>query len=441
MVQSQAEAIAEDSLMCEFFKIKRAFYALQKQKTAPKRFSEAISDLKSNLTGYTQRKYGIFYDILFIDANGDVFYTIRKQADYHQNVFTKAFSHSAFVKRLRENAQKTYVDYQYYEISGEPSAFFIVPMMENSTLLGWFVPQCAINKINQIFSMSDEPGKTLETFLVNRDHYMLTDSRFMVTSTILKKKLSHENIASKFRERRGHKSIVDYRGKIVLSSFEVFPFGGTEWLIIAKIDRDEVLTEHYKRNRERLFPLLLNSIRSHHSSPENREIPVSGELLEVDMDEYRRNSESGKNLYTHGVSTCTSLAVLLPGRVSYLSHISPYDRIYGMNKTDILGRMMQQITHFELRPYEKNQLDFIFVARHLDSFSGVLDTLLQNGIFLSQIKFLFRPDCQYANIYLDQKSHSVITHWYSTDEASICGTEYSKTNWTLAQHLEEMMSR
>ena len=89
-------------------------------------------------------------------------------------------------------------------------------------------------------------------FLVNKNCYMLTDSRFYGETNILKKNLSKDNIESKFSEKKGHKTVTDYRGYRVLSSFEVVHVLNSKWLIVAKIDEDEILTEYYKKNKAKL---------------------------------------------------------------------------------------------------------------------------------------------------------------------------------------------
>jgi hypothetical protein len=85
-------------------------------------------------------------------------------------------------------------------------------------------------------------------FLVNRDRLMLTDSRFQSETSILRQHLSEQNISAKFAEGRGHKIITDYRGQRALTSFEVCPVLDKEWLLIAKIDEDEVVTRAWNRS-------------------------------------------------------------------------------------------------------------------------------------------------------------------------------------------------
>lgn len=416
-IKEKANAIRDDTLMHEFFKVKNSYFKLRKAGSVPQELIGAIEKLKQTVQYHYLHHYLVFYDILCIDTSGNIFYTIRKQADYHKNVFTGELVNTPFSRHLQTDPHVSYIDYQYYDISGEPSAFFIEPVIDSSGLIGWFVLQCAINKINSLFTIDDQLGITGEVFLVNRDHYMLTDSRFNASSTILKQKLSGENISSKFMEQRGHKAVVDYRGRRVLSSFEVCSFLGSEWLLIAKIDEDEIYTSFYKRNKQRGYSFIQQALSETKNTSCRSLISLDKKLIEVDMDEFRR-ARSEEILFTHGVSTCTAVLATLPGKFSYLSHISPYDKIYDKSHTDLLGHMLKQIANFEILQCEKQKLEFVVVAPHMATLKNIVDILVQQDYFLSQIIVMSQPAAQYANVYNDYTSNKTIIRWKMHDRAS-----------------------
>ncbi|MCP4575955.1 MAG: hypothetical protein GY846_06700 [Deltaproteobacteria bacterium] len=170
---------------------------------------------------------------LFIDGDGDIFHTIRRQGDYHKNIFEGELAITTLARQLTNHPDETFVDYEYYSVSDEPSAFFVEPVLKDGCLEGWFVLQCAINKINNMFTQEKGLGATGEVFLVNRHQYMLTESRFSKETSILNRHLSSENIETKFRERSGRKMVTDYRGVRAFTSFEVCHIGASEWLLIA----------------------------------------------------------------------------------------------------------------------------------------------------------------------------------------------------------------
>lgn len=70
------------------------------------------------------KKYGDFYDILFVDNKGFVFHSIKHEADYHTNLFTGQFSGTQLAKYMRNDPDREFVDYEFYSPSDEPAAFF-----------------------------------------------------------------------------------------------------------------------------------------------------------------------------------------------------------------------------------------------------------------------------------------------------------------------------
>ena len=408
-IQAKADAIQYDEVMKAFFLLKRKYIHLKKLASPPEHFAKHIEELKTKIRSHYLWNYLLFYDILFVDKGGDVFYTIRQQSDYGKNLFRGKLAKTDLSRRLRDYPRKAFVDYQYYYVSTEPSAFFVVPMEQDEKLEGWLVLQCAINKINDIFSRKASLGITGEIFLVNRNQYMLTDSRFSGESSILRQHLSKENIQSKFEEGSGHKIVVDYRGRRALTAFDVCNLGGAEWLIIAKIDEDEVLTKQYKKSDEQIKKRLLKSVTSHNFNA--CQVPnSSGEQIEVDMDEFCK-VRPGQVLRTYGVSSCTAIVLYLPGKFSYMAHISNMDHIYGGATTNLVGRVMDRIERFDIYPYQKRNLQVTLIANHTEAIIPAVDMLVERGVFLSQIKFMHKEDAKYASPIHDCQSGRTLVDW------------------------------
>jgi hypothetical protein len=414
MVTRKAHSILSDTLMGDFFRIKQEYYQLSKKAAPPPALTGNIIRLKELVRERYLSTYLLFYDIMLIDVNGDVFYTVRKQADYHKNIFTGELGKTSLAKRLRSGAKTAFVDYSYYSVSEEPSAFMIEPVLDGEKLLGWFVLQNAVNKINAMFSGGKEFGATGEVFLVNKTRSMLTDSRFLPSSTILRKQLSAKNVEEKFRERKGHKIVTDYRGYRAMTSFEVIPVQGSEWLLIAKVDEDEVVTEKYMKNRSAMDALLQRAGSFPGSAVGMWQEKQTGHCIAVDMDEFQR-SGGDHCLATNGVSTCTAVIISLPGRFSYLAHVSPYDRVYGGTETDLLGYVMKRIRNLEILPCEKRELSVVVVSPVNKSFSSLVDFFTGQGVFLSQIRMVCRQEMRYVNVTHESGAGQTVAEWV-TDE-------------------------
>lgn len=409
MAHSSAKAIRNDQLMNSFFSTIRDFDSISSSRKVPVEISQSLKSLKSNIQSHYLNKYLIFNDILFVDSEGDIFYSIRKQEQKGENIFDAGSESSGLSRQMSINPKKSFIDFQFCDVKYQPSGFFVEPVIINDETRGWFVFQFSIDKINNLFSLDKKIGSSGEVLLVNQERYMLTDSRFHAESTILKQKLAKENIHAKFAERKGHKSVVDYRGFRVISSFEVFTFFDSEWLIIAKINESEVLTKYFHHHLNDLQQNFHNSIK-----PEKSQfyeyVPVEKDVLAVEIDQFRRADEK-ERIHTQGVMTCTAVLVTYPGRFSYLAHISPYDKIYGENRTDLLGHMLKQIDYLEITKSEKQNLKFVVVSPHQKTIQNIVHTLIDEDYFLSQIKFSYNPKANYANLTYYPEADETLVGW------------------------------
>jgi hypothetical protein len=410
-VQDRAQAAAEDDLLGEFLQIKAQFEQLRRQSPPPPAAVDAMLEAERQVRLRYLERYLTFYDILFVTPEGDVVHTIRNEADHRRNLFLPPLNGTALVQRLRQGQQHGFVDYEYYAASDEASAFFVEPVRRGGEGVGWLILQCTVDKLNRIFDRGIDLGETGEVFLVSRGRLMLTNSRFQAANSILAQHLSEANISAKFAEGQGNKIVTDYRGERALTSFEVVPVLGTQWLLIAKIDEDEVISRAWRRAS--LEPALLAAVAA--QAPADAPMPEQVPAIRVDLDEFHR-AEPGDRLLTYGVSTCTAVMVGRPGRFAYLGHASPYDRLYGDGNTDLVAHMLKQIRQFEVYPSELRELVAVVVAPHLDSAHGSIERLLAAGLFLDQITIVHDPDARSGDVWHDPASGKTWVHWLGPDD-------------------------
>ena len=437
-IRSRAMAIGQDQMMLAYFHLKNKYHHLTKDIAPPESLVEHIERVKKKIRQHYLRQYLQFYDILFINRDGDIFSSIRHQKDYGQNIFKEKLASTSIARQLRETPGKQFVDYQYYEISDEPSAFFIVPVYKEKVHTGWFVLQCAINRINRMFTEEEGLGRTGEVFLVNRQQYMLTESRFFRDSSILRQHLSKENIERKFALGKGRREVVDYRGRKALSSFEVCRVENHRWLLITKIDEDEVITDHYRRTKRRLQPGLMDLLLSGSSTPVKKGALREGKRIEVDMDEYRKATPA-QLISTYGVSTCTAMLVTYPGRFAYLAHISNIDRLYEGQITNLVRQVFRRIERFEICSNDQRNLEVFLVAPHGETALRAIDFLLEEGVFLSQIRFLCYHDALYANVIHDCLDNETIIEWVLDRESGRSRQQLASTQQTIGEQIKQLI--
>lgn len=424
-IRGLAGQAAVDPVLGEFFRIRARYQKLAARKAPPASAAAAITKLEDSLSEHYLANYLAFYDILFVDREGNVVHTIRGEIGRGCNLFGAPWADTALVRRLREAPGAAFVDYEHFEASGEPSAFFVEPVRLDGEPAGWLILQCTIDKLNRIFDRGEYLGQTGEVFLVNRDRLMLTDSRFRAETSVLRQHLSEQNIAAKFAERRGHKIITDYRGERALTSFEVFPVLDREWLLVAKIDEDEVVTRSW--DRVGLEAMLMREAAASRP-PTVAGPPAIADVVRIDMDEFH-SVRPGAALLTWGVSTCTAIVISRPGHFGYLGHASVYDRCYGGGDMDLVGQMLKRIRQFEVYPSELRELRAVVVAPHVNSARGVIERLLDAGLFLSQITFVRDPGARRADVEHEPGAGTTWVRWYE---------ESGRTRWINAADVPDL---
>jgi len=369
-----------------------------------------------------------FYDLLFIDSNGDIFFTVKKEDDFLRNVHEDRFNGISLYEKIKktEIRQTEFVDYEYYSVSGEPASFFISSVLEGDKVLGYFVLQLPINDINSILTDRHNLGRTGEVYLVNQKQLMITQSRFIDHNTIITKQIDTETVRSALLEKRGNKIIEDYRGKRVFSSYEQFNYEGIEWIIIAEIDEDEVITELYRGREEEFFTKVTDYLADYSYQKEKKkfftqELKLNNSYIKVDFKEFQK-SKNSQLLYTEGVATCTAMTISYPGKFGYLLHITPTDGSYKSigfltrlflrdNYTDFVDRVIKSINRYDIIQCEKSLLQFGVVATHDASFKNIIHKLIDNEVELSQIKVLFKKNSHKVDVVLDYENDQVWTQW------------------------------
>ena len=359
--------------------------------------------------------YSNFYDILFVDKNGYVFHSIKKEKDYHTNLGEAAFSSD--LKNSLHTPSEKFTDFVYYPPSQEAAAFFTLAVEHDNIHSGWLILQVAANQVNSILTDRKNLGKTGEVYLVNSSKLMLSDSRFIEDSTILKKKIETDAVQNALASQTGESIIRDYRGIEVFSSWENFEIFGTSWIIIAEIDEAEVLTEHYMANREYYNEQIIEHLAAKRPAASAQMFIPGGKKVEIN--EFGRSSGEGR-LFTRGVATCTAVSIGFPDRFVYLAHVTPVDDIYEngfishwLNGKDasFLESLVERIRYYEIRPAETNRLQAVIVAPHTKSLAGAIELLIRQGIFVSNIRMVWNPSAVLANYSAGTTIGSSTVEW------------------------------
>ncbi len=362
------------------------------------------------------KKYYDFYDILFVDLSGYIFFSVRRESDYRDNVFSGRIANTKLSNALRTKPDFKFIDYDYYSPSKEAAAFFVTAVKQNGQNLGWIIFQFPTNAINSILAHQGDLGDTGEVYLVNDQKVMLTASRFFPHARTLNRSIETTAVTKALEGKNGNEIIEDYRGVRVFSSFERFEFAGTTWVIVTEIDEDEIITRHFMDNQDYFIEEIFERL-SAGDEIAPRDDWLTDPTIKVDINEFAK-AENNEFIATYGVTTCTGVLISFPKKFVYLGHLYPLDGTYysetektfidsvyglidsafGDKVTGLLGEMIRDLKYYDVYPHEMRQLRTVLVATHTNSFRNIINELLDAGMLLSQIRIVHDPRMTYANI-------------------------------------------
>lgn len=241
---------------------------------APGAYGRAHARYHPTLHRY-QSAFG-FYDILLVDADARVLYTLFKEPDlgvslrespYHESPLGEIFRRAM---QLVEPEQFVLGDYKPYVPShSAPAAFAAAPIWRAGAKIGILAIQVPIREINRVMtadgnSSAEGLGRTGQTYIVGPDNKLRSDMRFRIEqperyfeellragtplevvdqvrrqgTAILHLRAAPE--AERYRNMPAGTEIgIDARGVPVLRSHAPLNVPGMDWAVMAEIEADE----------------------------------------------------------------------------------------------------------------------------------------------------------------------------------------------------------
>lgn len=191
-----------------------------------------------------------FYDVLLIDLNGNVIYSVDKEPDFATNVKSGEGRDSilgAFFRRAMEiptgSEEVVFEDFKPYAASNNmPASFIGRPVFDGQgNRLGLVAFQLPISKINSIVSSAEGLGKTGEISVYGADYHMRTDSRHEKFSTMLKRRNDSEQVKLALAGKHGVISNArNFQGVPVIAAYQEMDFEGVRYALIGEINQEEV---------------------------------------------------------------------------------------------------------------------------------------------------------------------------------------------------------
>ena len=158
-------------------------------------WSEDTKILNKNLSRGIKEKG--FYDIYYIDSKGNILFSLKNENDLGTNLFYGKYANTLFAKtckKILDSDKILFSDLEFYEPSmNELSGFFgQVIHNGNGEEIGILAIQVTMDKINEIIMGNAALGETGESYLIGKDLYYRSGSRFDGDSAILNNKSNNE---------------------------------------------------------------------------------------------------------------------------------------------------------------------------------------------------------------------------------------------------------
>jgi tubulin-specific chaperone A len=217
-------------------------------RTEEKKIIPFLSNLKKQLD---------LHDILFIAPDGDIVFTLEKEADLGTNLITDAYKDTELEKAFKSSMQRQTTSisaFKLYEPSGKPTAFFAVPILSADQVLGIMVFQLDPSVIYALATNYIGMGESGETVIaaMEGDYAMVAAPLRHNPQAAFKMKIKMGSgdalpIQDAVKGNEGSGISVDYRGKEILAVWKYIP--KLNWGLVVKIDTEEAYapaTSFYK---------------------------------------------------------------------------------------------------------------------------------------------------------------------------------------------------
>lgn len=190
-----------------------------------------------------------YHDLLFIDLEGNVIYSLKKENDLKTNLLYGVYKDTNLASVYKDTKmflETKISDFLYYPPSDTHAAFMAHPVYEEGSLLGVIAIQLNQERLFEIFQTQGELGESGETFAAYKNQHNKTLSatplRYMQNSVKNEYEFPDiENISSKkaIIGDQGSGITRDYRNVEVVAAWDYIPL--LHWGVVAKIDSSEVL--------------------------------------------------------------------------------------------------------------------------------------------------------------------------------------------------------
>ncbi|MBB4064265.1 methyl-accepting chemotaxis protein [Gellertiella hungarica] len=188
-----------------------------------------------------------YADILLIDPEGNVIYSVAKQEDLGTNLKSGAAPDSALSQAvaaalvLKPGEPAVMTGFSAYQAAGgEASAFLVAPVLMSDQVIGLVAYRLRATMLTPMFSNATGLGQTGESLLVDANGLVINDSVKTPEADPLAVQIDSALIGEALVNERSHGMIEGYRGMTSYAALSRLEIGGLQAAVVALVDRQEV---------------------------------------------------------------------------------------------------------------------------------------------------------------------------------------------------------
>ncbi|MBW8184248.1 response regulator [Shewanella sp. NR704-98] len=240
------------------------------------------ADIHQNHLTTLVEQYDYINDIYLVDTDGNILYSVGKQADLGENVFSPAIRYSYFSASIQDSLNTGEVSFssiERYQISDIPISSFITLSMSDKEgkSIGVFAIQLQLEQILKSLHSSVRAGSSLTHYLVDENGLLLSPIKdnwdeVTVKSIVTaqfnawlanRSKDVFEPTSEQAKNLHSNLSAFEYMGpdnKLVIGLHQVVKLANIDWILVSEVDRDEALGEISWLARMTLLMLFLTTL-------------------------------------------------------------------------------------------------------------------------------------------------------------------------------------
>ena len=184
--------------------------------------------------------YGYLYDVLLIDTDGNILYSVEQEDDFGANLLHGRYSQTKFADAFRQTMEDEKVhfsDLEFYRTSDKiVTGFLTAPIINKySELIGSLAIQIKLDKIYALFNDSkyERDFKEFSHYLVGSDGVLR--SKIMNDSEILRLKVGSKQLELlNLEDDENAVSYKNIKGEDVLGIHENIDILGVKWILVSE---------------------------------------------------------------------------------------------------------------------------------------------------------------------------------------------------------------